>query len=98
MPDNYYNNLMTLIWITNNNRKKNEIILKYPQLIKENICIPWTLTDLYGILRPPGTGTACPVVLPALVIKAVRDLVTDHHPDGAVVEVSRPASLEERRL
>ena len=35
---------------------------------------------------------------PALVVKAVGDLVADHHADAAVVKAARKVTVVERRL
>ena len=53
---------------------------------------------LEGLRLPPVPEVAVGVVLPALVVEAVRDLVADDPPDAAVVEVGRPVLVEEDPL
>ena len=53
---------------------------------------------LEGLRLPPVPEVAVGVVLPALVVEAVRDLVADDPADAAVVQVRGPILVEEDAL
>ena len=53
---------------------------------------------LLGLGLPPVPEVAVGVVLPALVVEAVRDLVADDPADAAVVQVRGPILVEEDAL
>src|SRR5207244_1202711 len=58
-----------------------------------------TLVKLLAVLgRPPHVEIAFSVVLAALIVEAVRDLMTDHSPHSAVVDGIVSLEVEEGRL
>ena len=58
----------------------------------------WDMIYLNCLFRPPWTSVTSPIILSSLVIESMGYLVPNDHANCTKVEVSGPASLEERGL
>ena len=54
--------------------------------------------SLNRLLGPPVVQIAFLVILPTFIIETVRELVTDHYTDEAVVKTERTLAIEKGRL
>jgi hypothetical protein len=52
----------------------------------------------HSFFGPPGLQIAVDIKLSSLIVESVRDLVTDHHADAAVIQGARELRVIERRL